>query len=208
MTQKVNPSPQRPASSFKTSGAIAYGGGSQEGYIVPNNETTEIAIQDQDITNTGINQFTETSSSNSFDVSIDGGEAFVFGAWVCTDTTTTITLSQNTSNQKVFLGWNKSAADNVIIGTESTFSVTPGDSDQKILLYSFDTDSNGVTNIVDERKIGKHQDITAMSSNTLKATDELKNPTYATLSDVPTDLPEGTQVYVRDENTIYVEDGT
>lgn len=151
MTQKVNPSPQRPASSFKTAGAIAYGGGSQDGYIVPNNETTEIAIQDQDISTTGINQFTETTSSNSFDVSIDGGEAFVFGAWVCTDTTTTITLAQNTSNQKVFLGWNKSAADNVIIGTESTFSITPGDTDQKIPLYSFDTNSTGVTNTTDLR---------------------------------------------------------
>jgi 3D (Asp-Asp-Asp) domain-containing protein len=45
-------------------------------------------------------------------------------------------------------------------------------------------------------------------SDTLEATDELGNPTYPTLSDVPTNLPEGTQVYVKDENAVFVEDGT
>jgi hypothetical protein len=47
-----------------------------------------------------------------------------------------------------------------------------------------------------------------VSAEALEATAELGNPTYATLSDVPTTLPEGTQVYVEDENQIYVEDGT
>lgn len=151
MTQKVNPSPQRPASSFKTAGAIAYGGGSEDGYVVPSNETTEIAIQDQGIDASGINQFNQISSSSTLNVSIDGGEAFVFGAWVCIDTTTSITLAEDTPDQTVFVGWNKNAADNVIIGTASTFSVTPGDTDQKIPLYTFDTDSNGVVDVVDER---------------------------------------------------------
>jgi len=47
-----------------------------------------------------------------------------------------------------------------------------------------------------------------VDSNTVESADELRNPTYATLSDVPTTLPEGTQVYVEDENSIYIEDGT
>jgi 3D (Asp-Asp-Asp) domain-containing protein len=47
-----------------------------------------------------------------------------------------------------------------------------------------------------------------LSPATLEATAELGNPTYPTLADVPTTLPEGTQVYVEDENAIYVEDGT
>ena len=42
----------------------------------------------------------------------------------------------------------------------------------------------------------------------LDVEEEFNNPTYATLSDVPNDLPEGTQVYVEDENTLYIEDGT
>lgn len=36
----------------------------------------------------------------------------------------------------------------------------------------------------------------------------LGNATYSTLGDVPTTLPEGTQVYVEDDNKLYVEDGT
>jgi len=59
---------------------------------------------------------------------------------------------------------------------------------------------------------GNESTITANSADLTPATtspsDELGNPTYATLSDVPTNLPEGTQVYVKDENSIYVEDGT
>lgn len=48
----------------------------------------------------------------------------------------------------------------------------------------------------------------SVTADALDATAELGNPTYPTLSDVPTTLPEGTQVYVEDENAIYVEDGT
>jgi 3D (Asp-Asp-Asp) domain-containing protein len=48
----------------------------------------------------------------------------------------------------------------------------------------------------------------AIDAGSVSATAELANPTYATLSDVPTNLPEGTQVYVKDENQLYVEDGT
>ena len=51
-------------------------------------------------------------------------------------------------------------------------------------------------------------DAEVVSADALEATAELGNPTYPTLSDVPTNLPEGTQVYVEDENAIYVEDGT
>jgi len=47
-----------------------------------------------------------------------------------------------------------------------------------------------------------------ISTDTLEATAELSNPTYPTRTDVPTTLPEGTQVYVSDEKRLYVEDGT
>ena len=43
--------------------------------------------------------------------------------------------------------------------------------------------------------------------DTVIAEDQLTLPTYATLADVPTDFPEGTIVWVEDENTIYKEDG-
>jgi hypothetical protein len=64
---------------------------------------------------------------------------------------------------------------------------------------SVSTDSASVTNTVSAGTV---------SADAVTAADELGNPTYATLSDVPTNLPEGTQVYVKDENAIYVEDGT
>lgn len=47
-----------------------------------------------------------------------------------------------------------------------------------------------------------------VDAETMSVAEELTNPTYDSLSDVPTNLPEGTQVYVRDENAVYVEDGT
>jgi hypothetical protein len=171
MTQKVNPSPQRPASSFKTAGAIAYGGGSINGYIIPSDETTELAIQDNSIDQTQLRAFSETHNTSSLDITIDGGEAFVFGAWVCIDTTTTVSLAQNTSNQKVFIGWDKNQPNNTIIGTEDKFSSTSLDTDKKILLYSIDTNSNGVTNITDERQIGKSQTLEKLTVNNLTAND-------------------------------------
>jgi len=64
---------------------------------------------------------------------------------------------------------------------------------------SVSTDSATVTNTVSAGTV---------SADAVTAADELGNPTYATLSDVPTNLPEGTQVYVKDENEIYIEDGT
>ena len=169
MTEQVNPSINRPASAFKTAGAIAYGGGSIDGYIIPSNETTELAIQDSSINQTALNAFAETHNSSSLTVSIDGGEAFVFGAWVCIDTTTSITLAQNTSNQKIFIGWDKDKPNNTIIGAESKFAATSSDTDKKISLYSIDTNSNGITSVTDERETGKKQTLEKLTVNNLNA---------------------------------------
>jgi hypothetical protein len=84
-------------------------------------------------------------------VTIDGGEAFVFGSWLVIDTQTTVSLAPSTSGQTVSVGWNKNGADDVIVGLDAAFSSASGDADQKIPLFKFDTDGNGVTNVVDER---------------------------------------------------------
>jgi len=47
-----------------------------------------------------------------------------------------------------------------------------------------------------------------LDAASLEANTELGNPTYPTLADVPTTLSKGAQVYVQDEDRIYVEDGT
>jgi len=150
MTEKANPSINRPAEAFKTAGAIAYGG-SDEGFISPANSPTEISIQDAGINESSLNAFDETSSSSSLDVTFDGGEAFVFGSWLAKDTPTTVSLEADTSSQTVFVGWNRNGTDDVIIGLSAAYSSASGDSDQKIPLFTFDTDASGVTSVTDER---------------------------------------------------------
>lgn len=150
MTEKANPSINRRAQAFKTAGAIAYGG-STDGYISPASEPTEISIQDDEIIDSDLNAFEQTSSGSSLDVTIDGGEAFVFGSWLAIDTTTTVSLDASTSGQTVYVGWNKNGSDDVIVGTATAFSDASGDADQKIELYSFDTDGSGVVDVFDQR---------------------------------------------------------
>lgn len=149
MTEKANPSANRAAEAFKTAGAIAYGG-SREGFIVESASPTEISVQDPDISESNLNAFEETSSTTSLDVTIDGGEAFVFGSWIAIDTDSTVTLPAS-STTTVYVGWNKDGADDVIIGPPSAFSSASGDADQKIPLYEYVTDSTGVTSVTDQR---------------------------------------------------------
>lgn len=150
MTEKVNPSPFRPAEAFKTGGSIYYNN-SRDNFIVPSNEQTEIASQDTGIDETTFTAFGESHTSSSFDVTIEQGEAFIFGSWLAIDTSTTVTLASNTADQTVYVGWDKDAANQVIIGLNSAFSNTASNDDQRIPLYDFTTDGNGVTSVSDRR---------------------------------------------------------
>lgn len=149
MTEKVNPSPFRPAEAFKTAGSIHYSGDNDE-WIVPASSPTTIATQDSGIDETTFTAFSESHSASSFDVTIEPGEAFVFGSWLAIDVNTTVTLASSTSNQTVYVGWDKDAENNVIIGQSGDFAST----DQRIPLYDFDTDGSGVTAVTDRREIG------------------------------------------------------
>ena len=154
MTDKVNPSINRPAEAFKTAGAIAYGGHGEGGFIVDGSDPTEIAVQDAGINEGDLNTFQQTSSDTSLDVTIDPGESFIFGSWVCIDVPVTVTLVASTANQTVYVGWNKNGTDDVIIGKQSAFESASGNTDKKIELWTFDTDANGVTAVTDNRSIG------------------------------------------------------
>lgn len=154
MTEKANPSRNRPAEAFKTAGAIAYGGHGSGGFVVDGGSPTDISTQDAGIDETALNTFAETSSASSFDVTIDPGEAFVFGSWIAIDVTTTVTLASSTTGQTVYVGWNKNGADDVIVGLDGAFSSASGDTDERIPLWTFDTDGSGVTSVTDERTIG------------------------------------------------------
>ena len=177
MTDKVNPSINRPAKAYQTAGAIALAGGAGQGYISSSAEPSDISVQDGDITESNLNAFAETSSSSSFDVNIDGGEAFVFGSWLAIDTVTTVTLTSGTSGQIVYVGWNKDSNDDVIIGLNSAFEDATGDTDERIPLYEYDTDGSGVTNVTDRRTIGEDGNFIEregfIGDDTLEAGDEL-----------------------------------
>lgn len=179
MTEKANPSPNRPADPFKTAGAIAYGG-SVDGFIVDSANPTDISTQDADIDETTFNNFTESSSGSSFTVSIAPGEAFVFGSWIAIDTSTDVSLNSGTAGQTVYLGWNKNTSDDVIIGLDSAFAASATDADEKIPLYDFDTDSSGVTSVTDRRQIGRAQDLASLS-----VADGLGVPIYADSTNAP-----------------------
>ena len=51
MTEKANPSINRPAEAFKTAGAIALAGGSADGWVSESGKPTDISVEDADITN-------------------------------------------------------------------------------------------------------------------------------------------------------------
>jgi len=154
MTEKANPSINRPAEAYKTAGAIAYGGHGSGGFVVDGSNPTQISVQDGGITEGNLNAFAESSSGSSLDVTIDGGEAFVFGSWLAIDSDTVVTLAGSTAGQTVYVGWNKNGSDDVIVGLDGAFSSASGDTDERIPLWTFDTDGTGVTSVTDERTIG------------------------------------------------------
>ena len=143
MTQIVNPSIDRVADSFLTAGSLAYAG-LKEGGIVPSGQQTELAKQSA-ADETVLNGF--AFSTSGLDVTVSAGEAFVFGSWIIKDTQTTVTLPAS-STTKVYVGWNKDAANSVIIGRVSDFE----DEDAKIEVGEFTTDSFTVTSESDLRE--------------------------------------------------------
>lgn len=165
MTDLVNPSRGRTADSFQTSGAIAYGGHGDDGFIIDSANPTDLSSQNSNITEGNFNNFQESSSASSFDVTIDPGEGFIYGSWVAIDTSTTVTLASQTNNQTVYVGWDRDTADDVIVGLDSAFASTGGDTDKKIPLWDFDTDGSGVTSVTDRRQIGFSQASTAFTGD-------------------------------------------
>lgn len=187
MTQKVNPSPVRPAEAFKTAGAIALAGGIENGYI--NDPPSELSVQDTSIDETQLNAFSESHTTSSLDVTIDGGEAFIYGSWVVKDQPTTVTLDASTTGQTVYLGWDKDATNGVIIGLDSAFETTASNTDKRIPLYEFDTDSSGVIDATEQRDVGKTEETT-----TLDISEALGLPVYTDPANAST--KEGNIIFV------------
>jgi len=96
------------------------------------------------------NEFAQTSSGSSLDVTIEGGEAVVEGAILARDTQTTVTLTASTNNQTVYLGYDRDLNDTVIIGLDADFAAE----DRRMPIFDFDTDGSGVTGVTDRRSLG------------------------------------------------------
>lgn len=180
MTQRANPSVNRPVEAYKSAGAMALAGGTETGWISPASTPSDISVQDRAILEEELNAFKEDSSNTSLSIIIDPGEAFVFGSWIVKDTTTRVSLAPDTNNQTVYVGWNNNLANDVIVGLETDFNTDPNDSDQKIPLYSYDTDSQGVTSVTDERQIGKY-----LNPEEIDIAERLGLPSYQDSSSAP-----------------------
>lgn len=149
MTDVVTLSVDHTTSPIEASRTFEHGGHS-EGWVVP--DTMELLTDINSSLGAGpLNQFNETSSGTSYDVTIETGEAIVGGAGLARDVTTTVTLSANTAGQTVYVGWSHQSNDTVRIGLAGDFV----SDDPRIPLYSYDTDGSGVTNVVDERTLGE-----------------------------------------------------
>jgi len=134
---------------YLTSGAIRYGAGD---WVVPSDQV-EFADH-EGLTATPLNAFDASHSASSMDVTIDTGEAFVVGSWIGRDTTTTVTLNAQTSNQTVYLGWKKGTSNAAVVGRESAFQTGW----PKIAIWQFDTDGSGVVAARDQRAVGEQID--------------------------------------------------
>lgn len=138
MVDSVHPT-QEDASSHITSGAIKWAASTD--WVVPSGDDYLAAFDG--LSGTPLNGFEESHAADSFDVTIDTGEAFVGGRWMARDVTTTVTLASGTNNQTVYAGWESSAANSVVIGLDSAFSST--DDGRRTPIWEFDADGSGTT---------------------------------------------------------------
>lgn len=180
-----------------------------DGWVVPGDQPTPAAQRRNEIDETALGAFDLTSSSaSSLDITLAAGEAFV-GGWCVRDQTTSLTLPTN-ADVTVVVGWtpdviydpeihaNRDQADATLVDLERNVSpqypATP--------IWDVSTDGSGVVASTDRRQVGP-----AVDADAVAASDRLVSPVYQTLSDVG-DVPEGTIVYVADEQQLFVEDGT
>jgi len=180
-----------------------------EGFVVPGSDPTPAAQRRSDIDETALAAFSLTTSSSSLDVTVAPGEAFVSG-WVCRDVSTTLTLPAN-STVDIVVGFNpdaifdptvdadRDAADETVVDLAGNVDATT----PTAVAHRVTTGGSGVTFSERIARVGS-----SVQAESLSASGALRNPRFQTLADVPNDLPVGTQVFVKSENRLFIEDGT
>lgn len=147
MTDSVNVSPGHVGEPLENARTFRHAAHS-EGWVVPSTETLLADVRSE-LAAGPYSAFGESHSGTSYDVTIDTGEAIVGGVALARDTTTTVNLDSNTTNQVVYVGWAQASKDTVVIGLDTAFT----DSNPKIPLWEFDTDGSGTTASRDQRDI-------------------------------------------------------
>lgn len=172
MTVRIEPTqgPSRAVSSTRLLAPFKYAGHGD--WIFPGGQTlingeSVPSVRDPDLVGP-LDAFDATYATDSLTVTIATGEAVVEGAYIGSDDATItdsngnavhdVTLDASTNGQAVYLGYDHTAADveALIIGRDAAFT----SSDQpRLHLWSFDTDSTGVTNATSHRPIGERIDV-------------------------------------------------
>lgn len=175
------------ADNKSTAHAISKAGG-HAGYVV---DGVDIAQFYPEITTANLLGFSEASRTG-LDITLNGGEAFVFG-WLCRDRTTTITLPAS-SLVTICVGFNPdavlttgqapTASDNIILDVESAF----GNGAPKLPLYEVDTAASTIRSVTDIRPMGPSNADSSMfaSRNHQESTTNPHNVTTAQLGAFPT----------------------
>jgi hypothetical protein len=179
-----------------------------EGWIKPGSRPpSTAAIRRPEIDETVLNGFSLVST-NGVDITIDAGEGFVSG-WCARDTATTITVPGSTTST-VVLAWsldaifdpqtnqNRDLADEVRVD----LAVNVDAQYPKTELFDVTANASSITGTTDRRSLGP-----TVTADRVDTQDALNLPRFATESDVPGDLAEGTLVYVEDTETVFVENG-
>jgi len=158
MTDRVQPSLDADIESRWLAAAIEFQGsgsdGEEGGWVVPaSDDPHRIAEGHPDIDHTALNAFAESHASDSLELTIDPGQAFLGGAWLARDHATTVTLDAN-STQGIRVGWDTKANNTIKI----TVSATSGaDRNPRHKLYTVETDGSGVTSVTDERNLDDYR---------------------------------------------------
>jgi hypothetical protein len=179
-----------------------------EGWIKPGTRPpSTAAVRRPEIDETALNGFALVATSG-FDITIDAGEGFVSG-WCARDAQTTVTVPGSITST-VVLAWsldaifdpqtnqNRDLADEVRVDLEA--NVDP--QYPKTELFDVTANASAITGTTDRRRLGP-----TVTTDRVDTQDALNLPRYATESDVPGDLAEGTLVYVEDTENVFIETG-
>lgn len=157
MTDVAIPSTSRPVSAEVLKGALM--NASFGDWIVPDDEdhyATHVGL-----TGTPLNAFDQTSASDSLTVTIQSGEGYVGGAWIARDEGTDITLTAGESGQTVAVGARYQTSDSLRIDLVGNFAAEEDYHE----IWSFDTDSSGVTAATNLRAVGQPSNFAQLAAD-------------------------------------------